>query len=209
VQVKTLPLWRLVDAHRPTVRLIVACSVRFPDLPVMVIVTVPVVALRLADKVKVLEPVVGSGLKEAVVPLRMPEADKVTPELNPFAGVMVMVVVPLLLRAMLRLVGDADKLKLGAGVTVSEIVVDVFRLPLTLLMVTVKVPVAAPVPAVSVNVLVLVVLTGLKDAVTPLGRPEADRLTAPLKPFKGAIVMLLVPWLPCAIVSTFGEAESA
>src|ERR1700751_5304169 len=135
----------------------------------MVIVTVPVEALRLADKVKVLEPVVGFGLKRAVIPLRRPEADKVTPELNPFAGVMVMVVMPLLLRAMLRLVGDADKLKLGAGVTVNEIVVDLFRLPLTLLMVTVKVPVAAPVPAVSVNVLVLVVLTGLKDAVTPLG----------------------------------------
>jgi hypothetical protein len=101
----------------------------------------------------------------------MPEADKVTPELNPFAGVMVMVVMPLLLRAMLRLAGDADKLKLGAGVTVNEIVVDLFRLPLTLLMVTVKVPVAALVPAVSANVLVLVVLTGLKDAVTPLGRP--------------------------------------
>jgi len=182
--------------------------VRFPELPVMVIVTVPVVALRLADKVKVLEPVVGFGLKEAVVPLRMPEADKVTPELNPFVGVMVMIVEPLLLRAMLRLVADADKLKLGAGITVSEIVVDLFRLPLTPLMAIVKVPVAALRPAVSVNVLVLVVLTGLKDAVTPLGSPAADKLTAPLKPFEGVIEMLLVPWLPCAMLRAFGEAES-
>jgi hypothetical protein len=138
----------------------------------------------------------------------MPEADKVTAELNPFAGVMVMVVVPLLLRAMLRVVGDTDKLKLGAGVTVSEIVVDLFRLPLTPLTVIVKVPVAALVPAVRVNALVPVVLTGLKDAVTPLGRPEADRLTAPAKPFEGVIVMLLVPWLPCAMLSAVGEAES-
>ena len=171
-------------------------------------VTVPVVALRPADKVKVLEPVVGFGLKEAVVPLRMPEADKVTPELNPFAGEMVMVVLPLLLRAMLRLVGDAVKLKLGAGITVSEIVVDLFRLPATPLMVTVKVPVVAPAPAARVNVLVLVALTGLKDAVTPFGRPEADRLTAPLKPFAGLIVTLLLPWLPCAMLRAFGEAES-
>jgi len=49
--------------------------------------------------------------------------------------------------------------------------------------VTVNVPVAAVLPAVSVNVLVLVVLPGLKDAVTPLGRPDADKLTLPLKPF--------------------------
>jgi hypothetical protein len=98
---------------------------------------------------------------------------------------MVIIVAPLLLRAMLRLVADADKLKLGAGVTVSEIVADLFRLPLTPLMAIVKVPVAALMPAVSVNVLLLVVLTGLKDAVTPLGSPAADRLTAPLKPFEG------------------------
>ena len=182
--------------------------VRVPDLPVMVMVTVPVVALRLADKVKVLEPVVGFGLKEAVVPLRMPEADKVTPELNPFVGAMVMVVAPLLFRAMLRLVGDADKLKLGAGVTVSEIVVDLLRLPLTPLMVIVKVPTAAALLAVSVNVLVVVVTTGLNDAVTPFGRPEADRLTAPLNPFEGVTAMLLVPWLPCAMLRALGETES-
>jgi hypothetical protein len=42
--------------------------------------------------------------------------------------------------------------------------------------------VVAVVLAVSVNVLVLVVLVGLKDAVTPLGKPEADKLTLPVKP---------------------------
>ena len=45
------------------------------------------------------------------------------------------------------------------------------------------VPVAAVLLAVSVNVLVLVVLLGLKNAVTPVGKPEADKLTVPLKPF--------------------------
>jgi hypothetical protein len=37
--------------------------------------------------------------------------------------------------------------------------------------------------AVSVNELVLVAEAGLKDAVTPLGKPDADKLTLPLKPF--------------------------
>ena len=55
-------------------------------------------------------------------------------------------------------------------------------LPDVPLMVTVTVPVVAVVLAVSVNVLVLAVLVGLKDAVTPLGRPEADKLTLPVKP---------------------------
>ena len=48
--------------------------------------------------------------------------------------------------------------------------------------VTATVPVAALLLAVKVNVLVPVVLAGLNDAVTPVGRPEADRLIVPLKP---------------------------
>jgi hypothetical protein len=55
-------------------------------------------------------------------------------------------------------------------------------LPDVPLTVTVMVPVVAVVLAVSVKVLVLAVLVGLKDAVTPLGRPEADKLTLPVKP---------------------------
>ena len=48
--------------------------------------------------------------------------------------------------------------------------------------VTATVPVAALLLAVKVNVLVPVVLAGLNDAVTPVGRLEADRLIVPLKP---------------------------
>ena len=46
-----------------------------------------------------------------------------------------------------------------------------------------NVPVVALLPADKVSVLVLVVLLGLKDAVTLRGRPEADKLTLPAKPF--------------------------
>ena len=80
-------------------------------------------------------------------------------------------------------------------------------MPLVPATVTVTVPVAAVLLAVSVNVLVLVVLPGLNDAVTPLGRPDADKLTLPLKPFCGVTMMMLVPLAPCTTVTLLGEAE--
>jgi hypothetical protein len=83
------------------------------------------------------------------------------------------------------------------------------KVPEVPVMVTVvDVPVVAVASAVSVNVLVLVVLLGLKEAVTPLGRPEADKLTLPVKPFCAVTVIVLVPLLPCTSVTLFGKAES-
>jgi hypothetical protein len=121
----------------------------------------------------------------------MPEAESVTLPAKPLLGVMVMRAVPLLLRPILRLAGVADKLKFGAPLTTKESVVELLTLPLTPLTVTVKVPMAALVLAVKVKVLVLVVLAGLNDAVTPPGRSEAERLTAPLNPLSGVTVMVL------------------
>jgi len=62
--------------------------------------------------------------------------------------------------------------------------------------VTVDVPVAAVTPTVSVKELVVVAEGGLKEAVTPLGKPDADKLTLPVKPFSGATVMVLEPLNP-------------
>jgi len=62
--------------------------------------------------------------------------------------------------------------------------------------VAVAVPVAAVLLAVNVRVLVVVVLPGLNAAVTPLGKPEAERLTLLLKPLCGVTVMVLVPFAP-------------
>jgi len=73
--------------------------------------------------------------------------------------------------------------------------------------VTVTVPVGAVPLAVSVNVLVPAVLLGLNDAVTPLGRPDADKLTLPLKPPCGETVTMLVPLVPWTTLRLFGEAE--
>ena len=88
-----------------------------------------------------------------------------------------------------------------------DTVVVFVKLPDEPVTVTVTVPVAAVPLAVSVNVLVLAVLLGLNEAVTPLGRPDADKLTLPLKPFCGVTVMVLAPLAPCAIVALLGEVE--
>lgn len=50
--------------------------------------------------------------------------------------------------------------------------------------------------AVNVKELVVVAEAGLKEAVTPLGRPDADKLTVPVKPFWGATVTVLEPLDP-------------
>jgi len=169
----------------------VVWCVRVPDFAVMVTVTVPVVALRPAERVSVLESVAGLGLNEAVVPLRMPDAERVTLQVKPFNGEIVMVLVPLPSRAMLKLVGEAERLKLDEPLTVRETVVDFVSAPLTPLIVTMKVPVAAVALAVRVSELVVAVLVGLKEAVTPLGKPVADRMTVPLNPLSGLTVMVL------------------
>jgi len=87
------------------------------------------------------------------------------------------------------------------------IVVVLVKAPDVPVTVTVAVPVVAVLLAVNVNVLVVAVLLGLNDAVTPLGRPDADKLTLPLKPFCGVTVMVLAPLAPCMIVKLFGDAE--
>src|SRR6266849_6256219 len=92
----------------------------------------------------------------------------------------------------------------GPPVTVRASVVVLLKLPE---MVTVAVPIVAALPAASVKVLVPMVLAGLKEAVTPLGRPEADKLTVPVKPFCGVSVMVLVPLAPWAMLRLLGEAD--
>ena len=61
---------------------------------------------------------------------------------------------------------------------------------------------------VSVNVLVIVAGFGLNDAITPLGRPDADKLTLPLNPFCEVTVIALVPLAPCTMLKLLGDAES-
>jgi len=57
------------------------------------------------------------------------------------------------------------------------------KVPEAPVMARAKVPVVAVLLAVNVKVLEPVVLEGLKAAVTPVGRPVADKLTVPENPF--------------------------
>ena len=48
---------------------------------------------------------------------------------------------------------------------------------------------------------------GLKLTVVPDGTPEVDKLMPLLKPPLMVVVIVEVPWLPCATVTEIGEAE--
>jgi len=152
-----------------TVREIVVDFVKLPDVPVIVTVAVPVVAVLLAVSVRVLVLVVLAGLNEAETPLGKPDAEKLTLPLKPFCGVIVTVLAPLAPCVIVRLFGDAESVKVGGGLTVSEIAVAADKFPDEPATVTVTVPVAAALLAVSVRVLVPAVLAGLNKADTPAG----------------------------------------
>jgi hypothetical protein len=166
------------------------------------------VAVLLAVSVKVLVFMVLAGLNEGVTPLGRPETDKLTLPLKPLSGFTVIVLAPLEPCAMVRLLGEAESVKFGGGLTVRDSVVELDRLPDEPVMVTVAGPVVAVLVAVSVNVLALVVLVGLNDALTPVGRPDADKLTLPLKPLSGLMEMVLVPLAPWTMVKVLGDVES-
>ena len=182
--------------QRWTVRVMVVVWVRVPEPPWIVMVSVPIDALLVADKVSVLVAVVLLGLKEAVTPRGKPVADRVTLPAKPFCEATVMVDVTFAPRARPNEFGEAERAKFGRGVTVSESVVVCDNAPDLPVMVMVTVPRVALLLAVRVSVLVFVVLVGLNAAVTPAGRPEAERLTLPVNPLIGLTVLVLVPLPP-------------
>lgn len=93
------------------------------------------------------------------------------------------------------------------GFTARAMVVWLVSVPDEPVTAKVNVPMAAVGLEMSVNALVPAVLAGLKDAVTPFGKPDIDKLTVPAKPFSGVTVIVLVPLVPCLSVMVFGEAE--
>jgi len=48
---------------------------------------------------------------------------------------------------------------------------------------------------------------GLKLELAPDGRPDAPKVTMPLKPFCGVTVIVLVPLAPWVTVTLLGDAE--
>jgi len=87
---------------------------------------------------------------------------------------------------------------------IEAVLVKVLDVPV---MVTLATPMAAVLLAVNVNVLVFVALAGLNEAVTPAGRPDADRVTLLLNPFNGLMVIVFAALLPCVRVMLVCDVE--
>lgn len=164
-----------------TVRLIVAVWMRLPDLPVRVTVDGPVAADAVTVSVSATLAGVGPLPNDPRTPEGRPDMLTVTEPVNPFSGVNVRMLFPVAPCAMLRDAGEAASMKVGAAATVNAIVVVSVRLPDLPVIVIVEVPAAAVLAAANVSVLLPAVIAP-KVAVTPVGRPDADNATVPLKP---------------------------
>src|SRR5579884_2833548 len=145
---------------------------------------------------------------DAVTPAGNCDTVTVTVPLNPFCGVAVTVAVPDALGATVRADGCAASVNAGAPATVSVNRMLLVSVPETPLMVTVAVPVAAEPLAEIVSVLADCALAGLNEAVTPAGRPDADRSTEPLNPFCGLVVIVVAALAPAVTDSAAGDALS-
>ena len=108
-----------------------------------------------------------------------------------------------------REVGDSVTVgPLWLEFTVRLTLVVCVMLPETPVTVTATVPVAAVALAVNVRLLVAVVGFVPNAAVTPVGRPEALRVTLPAKPPIGFTVMVVEADAPCVTETELGDALS-
>ena len=117
-------------ADELTVSASVVVALRLPDVPVMVTVAVPVVAVAFAVRVSTLVPVVGLVPNVAVTPLGRPDALSVTLPVNPFTSCTVIVLVPLPPWVIVRLLGESESVKLGVAEPAKRLMIPVvFGLP--------------------------------------------------------------------------------
>src|SRR5579871_781555 len=197
---------------------IVALCVMPPPVPVTVMLLVPGVAVLATENVSVELPLPGTaidvGLKLAVTPAGRPDADNEIALLKPPLTVVLIVELPELPWTIDRLVGDALSVKAGVGaaVTVSEIVALCVRPPPAPVTVMLLVPGVAVLATDNVSVELplpgAAIEAGLKLAVTPVGRPDADNETALLKPPLTVVLMVELPELPWTIDKVVGDALS-
>ena len=187
-----------------------------PPLAVIVMFAVPVVAVLLAERVKVELPLPGAameaGLKLAVTPAGNPEADNATAELKPPLTVVEIVELPDVPCVTERLAGEALTVKFGvaAELIVRTIVVVcvtpapvadrvMFAVPVVAVLLAERVRVELPPPGAAME-------AGLKLAVTPAGNPEADNATAELKPPLTVVETVVLPEVPWVTLNDAGEA---
>ena len=146
-------------------------------------------------------PVVDGGVNVALTPAGSPAAPKRTLPVKPFTRVMVIVLTADAPCWTDTLAGLAESEKSGVwdAVTASETFTVRTSAPLVPVTVTCEVPTGVLAAAANVTVLLLpVVDAGLNVAVAPAGRPLAVKVTAPVKPIRRVMAIVLAavpPWL--------------
>ncbi len=187
----------LVDAGW-TVTGIVSDAVMPPEVPVIAMLEVPVVAVLLAVSVSRLVPAVGLVANAAVTPVGRLEAASVTDPVNPFTSMIVIVSVAVLPCTMEIAVGEAPSVKLPGdeALIVMMIVKLQVRVPEVQAMVTTDVPAGAV--ELAVNVKMVEAPNGLAPnaAVTPVGMPDAIQVTLPVNVPKSTTVRVSVALAP-------------
>jgi len=194
-----------------TVSEMVVVAVTEPEVPVIVIVEVPAAAVLAAVSVRVLPEVDGFEDQAAVTPVGSPEAARVTEPLNGLTSVILIVATLLEPAAIDNVAADGVSTKLPAAepaVTVSAMVVDAVSVPEVPLIVIVLVVAAAVLDTANMSPLVPVVGLASSVAVTPVGRPETARVTAPVNPFAPSTLMVSLPLAFWAIDRVAAVAHS-
>jgi hypothetical protein len=125
---------------------------------------------------------VTAGLKAAVTPAGHPDAVSETLLLEPLLPATWIAADALEPTTSVTGLDDALTVKLGCGI-VSAIVALLVRLPEVPVTVTVYVPGTGVVPGFSVSVVFAALLAELNEGVTPLGAPDTEKATLPVKPF--------------------------
>lgn len=166
-------------------------------------------------KVKLLLPLPGDemlpGEKVAVTPAGSPVIESATAEVNPFIGVVVIVMCPDAPCGILRLMALTVSVKLGVR-TVRPTVWDRVVPPPAAVTVTIAAPTVALEFAANVKVLRplpgAVRVAGEKLAVTPLASPATDNATGELKALAPLMVMVIGVEPERAILAVVALSES-
>jgi hypothetical protein len=185
-------------------RVIFDCTA--PEVPLMVMEAVPVLAVAAAVRVMIeVEPALAE-VNDAVTPVGRPLAESVTLPANPPMDSMRMGTVAVDPGRMAIVVGGGTSEIPGGGVTViARLALAVTPLPVPV-RVTVKRPGMAVLAAVNVTGIPFAEAAPM-TAVTPAGRVLRVTVTVPLKPFCGVTLMVVaLPVAPCVSVRAAGEA---
>lgn len=182
----------------------VVVAVTPPEVPVIVILLVPVAAVLLALNVSVLDALVGFVASAAVTPAGKPDTASFTLPVNPYRGVTTTVAAADLPVPRSRLPGIVESEKLGVC-TVSAICVVLVMLPDVPVIVTVVDALAAVLAAVKVSTLLPEVGFVPHFAVTPAGNADViANLTVPENPPASTTVIVVEPEAP-GFIATSGE----